>query len=148
MADWEIWVVIGVLCVATAATRSSFWLIGHRVSIPPRVQEMLRYAPACALAAIIGPDLLLEHPAQWQEVVDDPVLQKYNTRIIAEPWSAGGWYCLPMGEFPNSLTQPGANPDPSVDRAWTAALVLVILVMAFNLLARLISRVFSPKGGR
>ena len=59
MADWEIWVVIGVLCVATAATRSSFWLIGHRVSIPPRVQEMLRYAPACALAAIIAPDLIL-----------------------------------------------------------------------------------------
>ena len=59
MADWEIWVVIGVLCVATAATRSSFWLIGHRVSIPPRVQEMLRYAPACALAAIVAPDLIL-----------------------------------------------------------------------------------------
>ena len=60
MADWEIWVVIGVLCVATAATRSSFWLIGHRVTIPPRVQEMLRYAPACALAAIIGPDFLID----------------------------------------------------------------------------------------
>ncbi|NVJ21436.1 MULTISPECIES: glycogen debranching protein [Myxococcus] len=42
-----------------------------------------------------------------QEIVDDPVLQKYNTRIIAEPWSAGGWYCMPMGEFPNSQTQPG-----------------------------------------
>ncbi|WP_338864583.1 glycogen debranching protein [Myxococcus stipitatus] len=42
-----------------------------------------------------------------QEIVDDPVLQRYNTRIIAEPWSAGGWYCMPMGEFPNSLNQPG-----------------------------------------
>jgi branched-subunit amino acid transport protein len=59
MADWEIWVVIGVLGVATACTRSTFWLIGHRVTIPPRVQEMLRYAPACALAAVIGPDLVL-----------------------------------------------------------------------------------------
>ena len=59
MADWEIWVVIGVLGVATACTRSAFWLIGHRVTIPPRVQEMLRYAPACALAAVIGPDLVL-----------------------------------------------------------------------------------------
>ena len=36
MSDWEIWAIIGVLCVATAATRSSFWLIGHRVTIPPR----------------------------------------------------------------------------------------------------------------
>ncbi|HWW69237.1 MAG TPA: AzlD domain-containing protein [Duganella sp.] len=59
MADWEIWVVIGVLALATAATRSSFWLIGHHITIPKRVQEMLRYAPACALAAIIAPDLIL-----------------------------------------------------------------------------------------
>ena len=59
MADWEIWVVIGVLGLATAATRSSFWLIGHHITIPKRVQEMLRYAPACALDAIIAPDLLL-----------------------------------------------------------------------------------------
>ncbi len=59
MADWEIWIVILVLCVATACTRSAFWLVGHRVTIPPRVQEMLRYAPACALAAIVGPDLVL-----------------------------------------------------------------------------------------
>ena len=58
MADWEIWATIGVLVLATAATRSSFWLMGHRVTIPRRVHEMLRYAPACALAAIIAPDLL------------------------------------------------------------------------------------------
>ena len=44
-----------------------------------------------------------------------------------------------------SFTQPGANPEFSVDRAWTAALTLVILVMLFNLLARVISKVFSPK---
>jgi phosphate transport system permease protein len=44
-----------------------------------------------------------------------------------------------------SFTQPGANPQFSVERAWTAALTLVILVMLFNLLARVISKVFSPK---
>ncbi|MFC5480371.1 AzlD domain-containing protein [Massilia suwonensis] len=60
MADWEIWAIIAVLSLSTALTRSGFWLIGHRVSIPPRVQGMLRYAPACALAAIIGPDLLVD----------------------------------------------------------------------------------------
>ena len=59
MADWEIWVVIGVLGVATTLTRSAFWVVGHRVTIPPRVQAMLRYAPTCALAAVIGPDLVL-----------------------------------------------------------------------------------------
>ncbi|SDQ84421.1 phosphate ABC transporter permease PstA [Quadrisphaera sp. DSM 44207] len=42
-------------------------------------------------------------------------------------------------------TQPGVPPEPAIDRAWTAALVLIILVMLFNLLARLISRWFSPR---
>jgi len=74
MSDWEIWAVIGVLCVATAATRSSFWLIGHRVTIPPRVQEMLRYAPACALAAIIGPDLLIDTGGEVQLTLSNPKL--------------------------------------------------------------------------
>ncbi|HJV03332.1 AzlD domain-containing protein [Duganella sp. FT3S] len=61
MADWEIWVTIAALALATACTRSSFWLIGHHITIPRRVQDMLRYAPACALAAIIAPDLLLNN---------------------------------------------------------------------------------------
>jgi branched-subunit amino acid transport protein len=59
MPDWEIWAIIAVLALATAATRSSFWLIGHHITIPKRVQDMLRYAPACALAAIVAPDLVL-----------------------------------------------------------------------------------------
>ena len=59
MTDLDIWLIIGVLAIATAATRSSFWLVGHHITIPKRVQEMLRYAPACALAAIIAPDVLM-----------------------------------------------------------------------------------------
>ena len=74
MADWEIWAVIAVLSLSTALTRSSFWLIGHRVSIPPRVQGMLRYAPACALAAIIGPDLLLDGAGQVHFELGNPKL--------------------------------------------------------------------------
>jgi branched-subunit amino acid transport protein len=64
MSDLEIWITIGALVIATAATRSSFWLVGHHITIPKRVQEMLRYAPACALAAIIAPDLLLGSTGQ------------------------------------------------------------------------------------
>ena len=44
-----------------------------------------------------------------------------------------------------SYTQPGATPQPSLDRAWAAALVLMAIVMALSLLARLISYLFSPK---
>ena len=75
MSDWEIWATIVALALATAATRSSFWLIGHHIAIPRRVHEMLRYAPACALAAIIAPDLLL---------IDGQVqLQLSNLKVLA-----------------------------------------------------------------
>ena len=45
------------------------------------------------------------------------------------------------------LTQPGVPPEFAIDRAWTAALVLIILVMGLNVVARLISRFFAPKTG-
>jgi phosphate transport system permease protein len=46
------------------------------------------------------------------------------------------------------LTQPGTATQAFLDRAWTAALVLIILVMVLNVVARLISRFFAPKTGR
>jgi len=46
------------------------------------------------------------------------------------------------------LTQPGVPPQNGIDRAWTAALVLIVIVLLLNLVARLISRVFAPKTGR
>lgn len=38
-----------------------------------------------------------------QTIIDDPVLQANNTRIIAEPWTAGGYYTA-IGNFPLSTT--------------------------------------------
>jgi phosphate transport system permease protein len=46
------------------------------------------------------------------------------------------------------LTQPGVPPEFAIDRAWTAALILIMLVMALNVVARLISRFFAPTTGR
>ena len=74
MAEWEIWATIVVLVLATAAARSSFWLVGHHVTIPKRVQEVLRYAPVCALAAIIAPDLLMGSQEQLMLSIDNPKL--------------------------------------------------------------------------
>jgi phosphate transport system permease protein len=54
---------------------------------------------------------------------------------------------LPVYAF-YQLTQPGVPPEFAIDRAWTAALVLIILVMGLNVVARLISRLFAPKTGR
>ena len=76
VSDVEIWITIIALAFATAATRSSFWLVGHHITIPKRVQEMLRYAPACALAAIVAPDLILAANGQ-------PVLDLSNLKLVS-----------------------------------------------------------------
>jgi branched-subunit amino acid transport protein len=75
MSEIEVWLVIISLAVATLIARSSFWLVGHKINLPKRVQEALRYAPACALVAIIVHDLLLKNGelvTSWQ-----------NPRLIA-----------------------------------------------------------------
>ncbi|WP_425286462.1 phosphate ABC transporter permease PstA [Actinopolyspora xinjiangensis] len=43
---------------------------------------------------------------------------------------------------------PGVPFEPSLDRAWTAALTLMLIVMVLNLAARSISLLFAPKAGR
>lgn len=47
-----------------------------------------------------------------------------------------------QGLVPNGIT------DINLQRAWAAALTLIIIVMLLNLIARLISRFFAPKTGR
>ncbi len=47
-----------------------------------------------------------------------------------------------------SFTQPGVPAQYGQERAWGAALVLIAIVMALNLLARLLGRLLSPKVAR
>ncbi|MDY7576799.1 AzlD domain-containing protein [Herbaspirillum sp. RTI4] len=58
MNAMDVWLAIGLLVLATFLTRSPFFLFGHAVRMPLRLQHALRYAPAAAMAAIILPDLL------------------------------------------------------------------------------------------
>ena len=44
-----------------------------------------------------------------------------------------------------SYATPGFPPEAGYDRAWSAALVLITIVMALNLVARVISFIFAPK---
>lgn len=58
-----------------------------------------------------------------------------------------GWMtALPVFIY-RQLTNPTAPAagDPSAARAWAAALVLIVIVMALNLIARIIAKVFAPK---
>ena len=63
------------------------------------------------LAGILGePDLIYNEwidPSETvlQDIIDDPILQAHNTRIIAEPWTAAG-SGPGIGGFPSSSDDP------------------------------------------
>ncbi|KAA1425318.1 phosphate ABC transporter permease PstA [Mumia zhuanghuii] len=54
---------------------------------------------------------------------------------------------LPVFTY-SSIMSPGVPPEPSIARAWGAALVLMLIVMVLNLVARLVTYFFSPKDKR
>jgi branched-subunit amino acid transport protein len=59
MRSWShMLIAFAGLGLTTVLTRGSFFMLPASLRLPPRVEQALRYAPACALAAIIAPDLL------------------------------------------------------------------------------------------
>ena len=56
--DLYVWSGIVVITLATVVARAGLLLLPGRLTWPPSVDAALRYAPACALAGIIAPDLL------------------------------------------------------------------------------------------
>jgi branched-subunit amino acid transport protein len=56
-ADAYVWLLIVGLAVIAFLSRAIFILPGSRLSLPPTVERVLRYAPAAALVAIIVPDI-------------------------------------------------------------------------------------------
>jgi phosphate transport system permease protein len=66
-----------------------------------------------------------------------------TTGVNFNPFS-GRMTTLPVFAF-SSYAAPGVPREPFIDRAWTSALVLIIIVLVLNVIARLIARVFAPK---
>lgn len=74
-ADVRIWLLILGMAVVAFLSRAIFILPGTRLSLPPTLERVLRYAPAAALVAIIVPDLFR---------VDGVVTLSFDTpRVIA-----------------------------------------------------------------
>jgi phosphate transport system permease protein len=71
------------------------------------------------------------------------IIAGLTTSLNFNPFS-GRMATLPVFAY-TSYAAPGVPREPYLDRAWTAALVLIIIVLALNLLARIIARVFAPK---
>lgn len=55
--DLRIWLLIVGMAAIAFLSRAIFVLPGSRLSLPPTIEKVLRYAPAAALVAIIVPDL-------------------------------------------------------------------------------------------
>jgi phosphate transport system permease protein len=54
---------------------------------------------------------------------------------------------LPVFVYSSYISQ-GTDAQAYIDRAWAGALTLILIVMALNLLARIIAKIFAPKTGR
>jgi branched-subunit amino acid transport protein len=58
MTDLHLDLLILGLTAVTIVTRSLFMIVGDRFVLPRRLQQGLRYAPVCALVALIVPQVL------------------------------------------------------------------------------------------
>ncbi len=75
MSAIEIWICIALMAIVTVATRTVMLAFGDRIALPERVQHALRFAPACALTALIAPELLTDQGA-W-------AVSLANARLVA-----------------------------------------------------------------
>jgi phosphate transport system permease protein len=67
-----------------------------------------------------------------------------STKVLNTFLFNGRMMTLPVFTY-ESYMIPGVPPEPGVERAWAAALTLMIIVMGLNLIARLIARVLGNK---
>lgn len=58
LSSVELVVTILCLALATLATRSGILVVGERFRLSHRIDAALRFAPACALTALIVPEVL------------------------------------------------------------------------------------------
>ncbi len=69
-----------------------------------------------------------------------------STKVLNFDLFDGRMMTLPVFTY-ESYMIPGTPPAEGINRAWAAALTLMIIVMALNLLARLIARVLGRNAG-
>ncbi len=108
------------------------WLTIAKIVLPTAVAGIAT-GVTLAIARIIG------------ETAPLLVTVGMTTGVNLNPFS-GRMATLPVFSYYQYAT-PGVPPGPYLDRAWTGLLVLIVIVMALNALARLISRFFAPKTG-
>lgn len=111
----------------------------------PKYRTILKVVLPVA-AAGIGTGITLAIARVIGETAPLLLIVGTTASLNTDPFN-GRMQTLPVYTF-YSFFQPGANPEPSLNRAWSAALVLMLIVLTLNLVARIIAKAFAPKGSR
>lgn len=111
------------------------WLTILKVVLPTSIAGIVT-GIVLAIARVIGETAPLLLTAGYIASVNWDV---FNDRMAS----------LPLFVYQSYRNWGGdVNSFADLDRAWTGALTLIIIVMALNLIARLVARIFAPKTGR
>jgi phosphate transport system permease protein len=111
----------------------------------PRYRTILKVVLPTALAGIVT-GVVLAIARVIGETAPLLLTAGFTATLNLNPFE-GRMTTLPVFSYYSYVT-PGVPPEFGYDRAWSAALVLIIIVMTLNLFARLVSWKFSPKGER
>ncbi|MGN6425896.1 phosphate ABC transporter permease PstA [uncultured Leifsonia sp.] len=110
------------------------WLTVLKVVLPTSLAGLVT-GVMLAIARVIGETAPLLIVAGFTTSMNyDP----FNDRMMS----------LPVFVFTQYTQAAGLHAQDSIDRAWTGALALIIIVMLLNLVGRIIAKAFAPKYGR
>lgn len=109
------------------------WLTVLKIVIPTSIAGITT-GVTLAIARVIG------------ETAPLLIVAGYTASMNYDLFS-GRMMTLPVFSYLQYAMQ-SPNASDSLNRAWAAALTLILIVMALNLIARIVARVFSPKLGR
>ena len=109
------------------------WVTIVRIVIPTAISGLVS-GVILAIARVIGETAPLMIAAGFTASL--------NNNLFANPMMT-----LPVFVY-DAYAHPGVEPAPYLERAWTGALTLILIVMLLNLIGRLIAARFAPKTGR
>ncbi|SEI12721.1 MULTISPECIES: phosphate ABC transporter permease PstA [unclassified Leifsonia] len=110
------------------------WLTILKVVLPTSIAGLVT-GVMLAIARVIG------------ETAPLLIVAGFTTSMNYDPFS-DRMMALPLFVYTQYGQAAGLHAQASIDRAWTGALVLIIIVMLLNLVGRIIAKVFAPKYGR
>ena len=70
------------LTIATLATRGSFFMLPARYALPAQLERALRYAPACALTAIVAQGVLTRNHQPFISFGNDQLWALLGAAIV------------------------------------------------------------------